>query len=134
MSVTGAGSWLPARASSGGLGAFLILTSVFSLERSMQGAAVDRSPSAGLRASFRSGRQPRLPFLRRKLCAGGPARISRHPLKCRALPGMADFLRRQPLFWSGILDSGRTAAPYPPASLSGEESEVGAPRSVVLPS
>ncbi len=32
---------------------------------------------------------------------------------------------RQPLFEKGILLSGRTAAPFPPASLSGEGSEGG---------
>ena len=33
--------------------------------------------------------------------------------------------RNQPLFEEGIQMSGRTAAPFPPASLSGEESEGG---------
>src|SRR5216684_6177327 len=104
----------------------------------MPGAGVDRSPSAGLRASFRSAFAQEdscvVPFASEIVRWRTGLAFSRHPLKCRALPGMADFLRRQPLFWSGILDSGRSAAPYPPASLSGEESEVGAPRSVVLPS
>src|ERR1700731_1135011 len=62
--------------------------------------------------------------------AGGRGPFGRAQAKLSLrMRGGADFLRRQPLFWSGILDSGRTAAPYPPASLSGEEPEVGAPRS-----
>ncbi|HEY6764709.1 MAG TPA: hypothetical protein VI386_08050 [Candidatus Sulfotelmatobacter sp.] len=39
-----------------------------------------------------------------------------------------DVLQRQPLSQYGIQDSGRTAAPYPPTSLSGEGPEVGSPR------
>ena len=35
------------------------------------------------------------------------------------------FLRRQPLIDEGIQVSGRTAAPFPPVSLSGEGSEGG---------